>query len=168
MKPPLSGHLHHQPKVWIFSASHPALLEGPLDPMLEGSSGAEGDITCTHSTLCVGNTVAFLRRFRQPSHSRRLVLGMLLLVNIACGQRPDDDSMDREVFIATYVDLRIAAAETDGLRLSDAGREEVLTRHGISAVELSYFVEAHAEDLDFMRELWNEVEFRLDREPEAN
>jgi hypothetical protein len=128
----------------------------------------ERDTICVSSTLCVGTTVAFRHRFRLTSHSRGVLLGTLLLGSTACGGGPRDDSMDRELFVATYVDLRITASETFGLRLGDSEREEVLARHGVSAAELYYFAEAHAEDLEFMRDVWNEVEFRLDREADAN
>lgn len=128
----------------------------------------ERDTICVSSTLCVGTTVALRHRFRLISHSRGVLLGTLLLGSTACGAGPRDDSMDRELFVATYVDLRITASETDSLRLGDSEREEILTRHGVSAAELSYFAETHAEDLEFMRDVWNEVEIRLDREAEAN
>jgi len=128
----------------------------------------ERDIICVSSTLCFGTTVALRHRFRLTSHSRGVLLGTLLLGSTACGPGGREDSMDRELFVATYVDLRITASETDSLRLGDSGREEILTRHGVSAAELSYFAETHAKDLGFMREVWNEVEIRLDRQAGAN
>lgn len=86
----------------------------------------------------------------------------------ACGGDPDRGAIDREVFIDTYVDLRVAALETDSVRLGDGQRAEILARHGVTAEELVHFTEAHSTRLEFMRDVWNEVEVRMDRDPEAN
>ena len=80
----------------------------------------------------------------------------------ACGAR-SADSIDRDVFIATYVDLRVAALETDSQRVATSDRESILADHGIVEGDLEGFTDAHAEDLDFMRDLWNDIELRLDR-----
>jgi len=70
--------------------------------------------------------------------------------------------IDREAFIETYVDLRVAALETETRQLSDEGRAEVLTSSGLTADDLVRFAEAHGRDLDFMRDVWNDVELRMD------
>jgi hypothetical protein len=105
---------------------------------------------------------AALRRRRTRWLSGLVVVGML-----GCGSAPGD-TIEREDFISTYVDLRTAAADTDTLRIGDTERAEVLARHGVTGEDLSRFVEVYAEDLEFMREVWNEVEVRLDFEPETN
>jgi len=71
--------------------------------------------------------------------------------------------IDRDAFVAAYVDLRIAALEADSSVISEAGRAEVLARHGITADDLLEFAELHGRDVEFMREVWNEVELRLDQ-----
>lgn len=85
----------------------------------------------------------------------------------ACGGSAGE-SIDREVFIATYVDLRMAALETDSARLADADRDEILSRHGVTGEDLIQFADLHAEELEYMREVWNEVELRLDVSAEEN
>jgi len=73
--------------------------------------------------------------------------------------------IDREVFIDTYVDLRVAALETDSQRVSTPDRDSILTAHGVVVEDLDHFTDVHAEDLDFMRDLWNDVELRMDKTP---
>ena len=80
---------------------------------------------------------------------------------VACADDPVD-TIDREVFIATYVDLRVAALDTDSARIATVERDAVLERHGVTADDLTTFAEVHADDLDFMRDVWNEVEVRMD------
>lgn len=86
------------------------------------------------------------------------------LLAAACGRAPSTagGGLDRETFVATYVELRAAAVRQGTAELSDAARTEVLTRMGVTEEELIAFVEAHGEDVDFMRAVWDEVEGRLE------
>ena len=86
----------------------------------------------------------------------------------ASGGGPGGDAIDRDTFVATYVDLRVAALETDSTRLAATDREEILARHGVTGDDLTHFAEVHAAELEFMREVWNEIELALDREPDSN
>ena len=95
---------------------------------------------------------------------RRALLWAAVAIIAACGAR-SDDAIDRDVFIDTYVDLRVAALETDSQRVSTPDRDSILTAHGVVAEDLDHFTNVHAEDLDFMRDLWNDVELRMDRTP---
>jgi len=85
----------------------------------------------------------------------------------ACGGATggNTDPIDREVFVQTYVDLRVSALETDTLRLATPDREAILAENGVTAEELTRFADAHAADLDFMRDVWNEIELRMDQTP---
>jgi hypothetical protein len=97
----------------------------------------------------------------------RRLRGLALLLAgaaAACGGGPAADAIEREVFIATYVDLRIAAFHTDSSRVATAEKDEILTRHGVTEEDLTTFAEVHSADLEFMRDVWNEVEARLDQE----
>lgn len=89
-----------------------------------------------------------------------------LLGSGACGPSAPTDTIGRDVFIDTYVDLRVAALDSDSQRVAASDREAILAEHGVTADDLAYFVQAHAADLDFMRDVWNDVELRLDRTPE--
>ena len=91
---------------------------------------------------------------------------LLALVGSACSLGPSSGGaggvIDREVFIQTYVDLRVAALETETQLLSDEARTEVLARHGTTAADLMRFAEANGRELEFMRDVWNDVEARMD------
>ncbi len=69
---------------------------------------------------------------------------------------------DRETFVATYVDLRVAALTAPGDTLGEEVRTRILAEHGVTEEQLLAFVERHGEDLQFMRGVWDEVETRLD------
>jgi hypothetical protein len=102
---------------------------------------------------------------KSRSSLHRLTLGILLSF-LACGESrsnlPAGDLIEPEDFIETYVDLRAAALITEDGQVTEAGRSEVLDRHGISEEDLISFTQAYGEDLMFMQELWNEIELRLE------
>ena len=102
----------------------------------------------------------------RTSHSRSLLFIGLAVSLSACGGDAagldEEDIIDREVFIAAYVDLRAAALSMDDGKLTDEARVEVLSRHGTSEVDVLNFAEYHAPDLPFMREVWNEIEVLLE------
>lgn len=91
------------------------------------------------------------------------LLGLTLTV-VLCGCGGDDDppTIDPEVFIATYVDLRAEALLNDSRQITDEEREQVLQEHGVTEDELFAFADIHGRDVTFMREMWDEVEERLD------
>jgi hypothetical protein len=82
----------------------------------------------------------------------------------ACAPGPAQagDTIDREIFIETYVDLRVAALGSETGALGDDARAEVLARHGVTAEDLLTFANVHGRDVELMRDVWNEVELRLD------
>ena len=142
------------------SEGHPGVVRGPPDP------GAPKGIRRSFP----GPSDSALHTVLAPSLFERTALArpaalLLVLGTLACSGG-SADSIDREVFIATYVDLRMAALETDSARIGIAERDEILQRHGVSADDMKTFTEVHSGDLDFMRDVWNEVEVRMDVEPE--
>lgn len=97
---------------------------------------------------------------------KRTVAATCLLLAIAsCGsdtaEPATDGLIDRETFVATYVDLRKAAIRTPEFRITPEAREEILARHGVVGEDLIRFAEAHGRDLELMNEVWLEVEARL-------
>ncbi|MHC4925459.1 MAG: hypothetical protein ACYTG4_15490 [Planctomycetota bacterium] len=100
----------------------------------------------------------------------RRVFGLIpilsVALSIACaggGAAPPDSTLiDNESFVATYVALRVAALTGDDRSIDEEGREAVLREQGVSEEDLLAFVEFHGDDVDFMREIWDEVERRLD------
>ena len=101
---------------------------------------------------------------------RSRIGGLATLATLAtlggCGSSGPPDVIDRETFVDAYVGLRVAALDTDSGRVSVSDREAILSDLGIAEQDLLEFVEVHAGDLEFMREVWNEVELRLDRPQE--
>lgn len=73
--------------------------------------------------------------------------------------------MTRSTFIDTYVDLRVAALRSGQGQITDSARTEILQRHGVTEEGLAHFVTATAEDFEFTRDLWNEIEMRMDSVP---
>jgi len=102
---------------------------------------------------------------------RRLSLpGSLILAltvsALACTEEPtvspDAPRLDREDFIATYVELRAAVIRSESHELSDEERARILSDHGVTEQEFLDFVEIHGDDVAFMRGVWDEIEARLD------
>ena len=102
---------------------------------------------------------------RAPSARTLLFIGLAVSLSACLGDAAGpggDDIIDREVFIAVYVDLRAAALTTDERELTDEARAEVLSRHSASEADVLNFAEYHARDLAFMREVWDEIEVLLE------
>ena len=69
--------------------------------------------------------------------------------------------MDRQVFVDTYVDLRTAALANPGGQIRPEQRDSVLARHGVTEDDLVNFAEVHGRNVEYMAEVWGEVENRL-------
>jgi hypothetical protein len=88
------------------------------------------------------------------------LLCAVLLACAGCGGA-EPQAIDRETFIATYVDLRRSALQNTDKQITPAQRDEVLSRHGVGEEDLLGFVEVHGRDVDYMAAVWGEVEARL-------
>ena len=97
---------------------------------------------------------------RPPRAAALVALAGLLLLP-ACGRSDGEGVIDRETFIATYVDLRAAALESPTRTLSAAERDRVLAEHGITRADLLEFADVHAADPGYMVALWTEVSARV-------
>jgi hypothetical protein len=97
---------------------------------------------------------------RRQAIARPLALLAAGALAAACGG--SGDAIDREVFIAAWVDLRVAALESDDLRLPPDRREAILARHGIDQEALLGFADVHGRDVEFMNGVWSEVERLLE------
>jgi hypothetical protein len=71
------------------------------------------------------------------------------------------DVIDRQTFVDTYVDLRLAAVQAPDFRVPSAERDQILQRHGVSAEDLVRFADAYGRDLELMNEVWSEIEARV-------
>ena len=82
----------------------------------------------------------------------------------SCGGGATDMSEDtpgREEFIGVYLDLRTAGLGLETASLEDEVRDSILSGYGVTAQDLLDFVDTHGEDVEFMRDLWTEVETRM-------
>jgi hypothetical protein len=103
-------------------------------------------------------------------HFRTLVAAsavFILLPSAACDAGADGSLLSKADFVDAYVDLRVSALRREDHTLTDSARVAVLARHGVTEDQLLEFASAHGGDLEFMRDLWNEVEARLDSVPLA-
>lgn len=103
----------------------------------------------------------------KPIHALQLPAILALSLLIGCGSSAPEGIIEEETFIETYVALRVAALGTDSSRVADDDRQAILAAHQITEDDLLDFVRFHAADLEYMREVWNEVELRMDRSPEV-
>jgi hypothetical protein len=83
-------------------------------------------------------------------------------------QGPVEETIDPELFVSAYVELRVAALQVENQQLSVTARDRVLERVGVEDEDLLRFVEVHGEDVQLMRRLWEEVDSILEarRRPE--
>ncbi len=96
----------------------------------------------------------------------RLPVVAALVALVSCEPSAPEGLIDRETFVDAYVELRVAALDTDSQRVAASDRDAILDRIGITDDDLLRFVEFHGGDLEFMRDVWNDVELRLDRPPQ--
>lgn len=95
--------------------------------------------------------------------------GLAALALLAsCGrEHSPPEALTREAFVAVYVDLRVAALQGGGDDdLDEQVRDSILEAHGVTQEQVLAFAEGRATDLEFMRDLWNEIEARLDSVPD--
>jgi len=108
-------------------------------------------------------------RPRRKRHAIVLLSTVLAIITGACGGDEEtpvvEGVIDRETFIQVYVDLRNEAVRDPDLTLSDEARVAVLTRHGVDESDLMAFVDAYGRNLDYMNDVWTEVEQRVEALP---
>lgn len=106
---------------------------------------------------------------RSRSRVNSALWSALALSVLACGRgdevRVVEGVIDRETFIEVYVDLRAGAVRNPELALPEEERDRILSSHGVDEASLMAFVDAYGRELDFMNELWAEVERRVEELP---
>ncbi len=79
-----------------------------------------------------------------------------------------EDTAGREAFIGAYLDLRTAALLSGTTDLGDEVRDSILAAHDVTGQDLIDFIDLHGEDIEFMRDLWTELEAGMAERFEAN
>ena len=74
---------------------------------------------------------------------------------------------EREHFISAYVDLRIWVLRMRTTQMGDAVRDSLLAAHDVTEDELLNFVDTHGTDVEFMRDVWNDIETRISERQEG-
>ena len=97
--------------------------------------------------------------------------GTICILAALCGLAPlacdSDDraaTIEREVYVETYVELLKAAAEAPDSAAPDSV-SAVLQRRGLSETDLSDFALRHADDPGYMASVWGDIENRLRERP---
>ena len=85
------------------------------------------------------------------------LLGALLLAS-ACERPATYDGLEREEFVATYVDLRRATVAGE---LDEQTRDSILEAHGTTEEALRDYVEQRAEDPEAIADTWREINERI-------
>ena len=74
---------------------------------------------------------------------------------------------ERERFIIAYVELRIWSLRMGTTRIGDAVRDSLLAAHDVTEDELVSFVDTYGTDVEFMRDVWNDIETRISERQEG-
>jgi hypothetical protein len=106
-----------------------------------------------------------MARLRSLGRLRGTLGACLAIAAVACSNPSPtaESTIDRETFIATYVDLRLSALGTQTGEITEAERTRVLTEHGVSEDDLLSFADAWGSEPEVMRAVWEEVQTRLRR-----
>ena len=95
---------------------------------------------------------------------RKFLAGGLLCLLFACGgdQAPDAaGTISRDVFVGTYVELRTAALHSPDGRVGPEAKAEILESNGVTEADLLDYVDVHGARLEFMVEVWAEIDDTL-------
>jgi len=103
---------------------------------------------------------------------RSLSVAMCVWLMSACAEASPEasgDTISVDVFVDTYVDLRVAGLSRVPSQdsISPGDRERILAEHGVSAEDLLEFVEVHGPNVPFIGSVWDSVEVRYRRQQDA-
>ncbi len=99
---------------------------------------------------------------RAPSDGPPVMVFLVALT--VCWSCGDDatvvlaDTAEREVFIEAYVELRARALAAGTTEIEGDVRDSILAAYGVTGEELLEFIDIHGEDVQFMGDLWGEIE----------
>ena len=90
-----------------------------------------------------------------------LALVLLFSGTAACGEggaEPPSDAISRELFIRTYVELRVAALQHPSQDIALEDRDRILEERGVTQQDLLDFIDVHGDEVHYMKDLWEEAE----------
>jgi hypothetical protein len=100
-----------------------------------------------------------------------MVLVIALAVCWSCSDDATDvpaDTVERDVFIGAYVDLRVTALSSGTTEIDADARDSILAAYDVTGEELTRFIDTYGEDVEFMQNLWTEIEGQLAERLEQN
>ena len=106
-----------------------------------------------------------------PHRPRIMVFIIALAVCWSCSGDATDvpaDTVERDVFIGAYVDLRVTALSSGTTEIEADARDSILAAYGVTGEELTQFVDTYGENVESMRDLWTEIEGQLAERLEQN
>jgi len=92
-----------------------------------------------------------------------LLLAPLSGCDLGFPESDGEAELDRDTFVATYTELRLAAMEWESTRLPEGERDRILSERGVTESQLREFVHVHGRNVPFMNEIWNEVADEVSR-----
>lgn len=102
---------------------------------------------------------------RMMAHGmRRLLGGGLLCLSLTCGGEQATEAagtITRDVFVGTYVQLRMAALHSPDGRVSPEEKAEILQARGITEADLLDYIDVNGVRVQFMVEVWAEIDDTL-------
>ncbi|MGD2123492.1 MAG: hypothetical protein PVJ76_17190 [Gemmatimonadota bacterium] len=89
-------------------------------------------------------------------------IGVIGLSTLACGGGPslegDEDTISRDKFIETYVELRKVGLQSRNARITLDQQREILDSLGTTEEELLAFVDRWGTDSQVMMDIWEDVD----------
>lgn len=106
-----------------------------------------------------------------PHRPRIMVFVIALTVCWSCSADPTDvaeNTVARDVFIGAYLDLRVAALRSGTTEIEGDVRDSILAVYGVTGEELLEFVDTYGENVEFISDLWTEIDGQLTERLEAD
>jgi hypothetical protein len=100
-----------------------------------------------------------------PTRAFALAFIAALGLSAACGGgTPEEGLPDRETFVATWTDLRLAGLQRPGLPITATDRTRILEAHGVTEEGMLRFAEVYGARPDEMQQIMIEIRTRVDQQ----